>query len=266
MFCTSLALGVVFSTLVSQAFGITLTPSQKLAAETITNIFEYDKIQIDYVTCEDIHDGRGYTAGRSGFTTATADALEVIKAYNGKFKAEFNKYIPRLEQLAKTESGSTSGLSGYCNVWKKAAQQDAVFRKTQDAINDKEYYKPALALGNKEGVRFPLSAAFLYDTCIQHGNGNDKNSLGAIIKATDKAMGGSPASGKDEKQWLTKAIAIRKQMLKAAGGEWAKSANGRCDALAKLAKDGNYQLKGKIVVKSVDFDHTFTCTDVACKE
>jgi chitosanase len=68
-----------------------LTKEQKKRCEEYTSIFENDTIELQYAYVENIRDGRGYTAGRAGFTTGTADALEVIKKFF-EFCSKFRHY------------------------------------------------------------------------------------------------------------------------------------------------------------------------------
>ena len=51
-----------------------LTSDQKRRAEELTSIFENDTIELQYAYTEDLHDGRGITSGRVGFTTRDGDA------------------------------------------------------------------------------------------------------------------------------------------------------------------------------------------------
>ena len=58
----------------SQA-GITFTQEQRIIADQIMSVFENDTPAIQYGYAENLHDGRGVTAGRAGFTSATGDML-----------------------------------------------------------------------------------------------------------------------------------------------------------------------------------------------
>lgn len=118
-----------------------MTAKQKHRCEEYTSIFENDTTELQYSYCENIHDGRGYTAGRAGFCTGTGDAVEVIRKYSAiKPDNLLKKYIKELEILSKHESGDTSKLHGYCTAWKEAAK-DPEFRKCQDEVSDEIYYK-----------------------------------------------------------------------------------------------------------------------------
>src|SRR5579862_8416717 len=50
-----------------------LTSAQRRRADQIISVFENDTIELQYGYTEELDDGRGLTAGRAGFTTATGD-------------------------------------------------------------------------------------------------------------------------------------------------------------------------------------------------
>jgi Glycosyl hydrolase family 46 len=53
----------------------------------------------------------------------------------------------------------------------------------------------------------------LYDSIIQHGDGDDPDGLPALLKRTEKAAGGTPKKGIDEKKWLDVFLKIRREDL-----------------------------------------------------
>ncbi|CAG2123051.1 unnamed protein product, partial [Medioppia subpectinata] len=157
--------------------------------EEYTSIFENDTIELQYAYCENIHDGRGYTSGRAGFCTGTGDAVVVVRKYTAKKPSNpLAKFLPELEKLAKSGSGDTSKLGGYVNAWKEAAK-DSEFRKVQDEVADEMYYKPAMAHASTYKVKTALAECALYDCIIQHGDGDDGDSIGAILKKTGHVSG-----------------------------------------------------------------------------
>lgn len=113
---------------------------QKHRCEQYTSIFENDTTELQYGYVENIHDGRGYTCGRAGFTTGTGDAVVVVKHYTrSKPNNPLAKFVPELERLARAESGSTKNLHGFKHAWIEAAK-DPEFRKAQDEVSDAMYY------------------------------------------------------------------------------------------------------------------------------
>jgi len=78
-----------------------LTAAQRLRADRLISTFENSTPVLQYAYVQDIHDGRGYTAGRAGFTTATGDLLVVVERYTRRSPINpLARYLPRLRQLA----------------------------------------------------------------------------------------------------------------------------------------------------------------------
>jgi len=234
-----------------------LTLEQKRRVEQLTSLFENDKIELQYAYVENLKDGRGYTSGRAGFTTADGDALEVILAYTKvKPNNTLAQFIPILKKLAKEGDDSVNGLDGYSKAWKEEAKNLA-FRDAQDQVVDKLYYQPSKKYADKLGFRFAVSRGFLYDTIIQHGDGDDGDGLSSLIAKTTTKMKGSPASGVDEVRWLYAFIEVRRADLKnpqnkETEDEWSQS-TGRCDVYKQILDDKNYTLAGPINVKTRDY-------------
>lgn len=234
-----------------------LNKDQKRRAEQLTSIFENGKTEIQYGYVEELDDGRGYTCGRAGFTTATGDALEVVEVYtkavpNNKLK----KYLPELRRLAKDESDDTSNLKGFASAWRSLGN-DKAFRAAQDEVNDRLYYQPAMKRSDQAGLKTALAKAVMYDTVIQHGDGDDPDSFYALIKRTNKKMGGSPKDGTDEKKWLNKFLDVRYDDLmnpsdEDTQDEWRESV-ARVDVFRDIVKAKNYNLDGPIHVRSSEY-------------
>jgi chitosanase len=234
-----------------------LSSLQKTRAEQLTNLFENGSFNFSYDYLEYLGDGRGITAGRAGFTTATGDLLKLVKDYTAqKPDNELAKFVPRLWEIFQDKSDTQEGLEGFSQAW-KTASQDPDFRRVQDEVVDELYYQPSVKYSNQLGLRTALARAAVYDTIIQHGAGEDPDGLPAILKRTQKATGGAPATGIDEKLWLNAFLSQRRETLANAHNEntrevWSKSV-GRCDVFRSLAEQGNYDLKGVIAVNSGGF-------------
>ncbi|HEY9721361.1 MAG TPA: chitosanase [Oscillatoriaceae cyanobacterium] len=231
-----------------------MTPDQKLRAEHLTSLFENSTIDLQYAYTEALKDGRGITAGRAGFTSGTGDMLEVIQKYTAQVPNNpLARYLPRLNAInaAKHGKGSLVGLEGLQAAWHQAAN-DPKFRAAQDAVVDEQYYQPAMQTADQQGLKTPLARAVMYDTIIQHGGGDDPDGLPALVAATDKAMGGSPAQGVNEHAWVEKFLSVRHADLAHAHDPstrkaWAESVD-RVNALGAIAQSGNWNLQGPMNV------------------
>ncbi|KAJ2896803.1 hypothetical protein GGI21_000176 [Coemansia aciculifera] len=195
----------------------------KTLALKVTNIYENGDSNFHYDYCENLHDGRGFTAGIAGFCSGTGDAWEVIQAYHkltGGRGDEFSKFDTVLKKYAESGSDSTSGLDGYCALWGKLGKGDARFKQAQDSVRDELYVAPAQQYSAKLGLRLTISQAQLYDTGIEHGTGNDADGLGSLIKRTNaKFTSDRPGSSGstlninnhkvDEIVWLNEFLGVR---------------------------------------------------------
>ena len=236
-----------------------LSPGQKARADMLISIFENSSLSLQYGYIEDLHDGRGYTAGRSGFCSGCGDLLLVAERYKRlKPGNPLGKYLPRLRELAGLASDSTAGLDGFSEAWTLAAD-DKLFRAAQDAVSDDLYYLPALKSARSLGLKKDLSKAALYEAAIQHGIGNDSDGLPALIARASKIVK-APAAGGDERAWLGQFLKIRKATLANASDPgtreaWAES-EGRADAMLAIFASGNMDLSGPVTVKPFGLQFT----------
>ena len=236
-----------------------MTAQQKHHCEEYTSIFENDTTELQYAYVENIHDGRGYTSGRAGFTTGTGDAYEVVKKYTAHKKNNpLAHFLPELEKLAHSGSGSVANLHGYETAWKEAAK-DQEFRLIQDEVSDEMYYHPAMTLAKKEGVKTALGLCAFYDTIIQHGGGDDPDSLEAIVKRTRSEMGNQGIHN-NEHEWITHFLNTRRHDLTNPHNhetqkEWSGSVD-RVDAMLELIKAGNWDLHTPMHIKTKNHDET----------
>jgi len=238
---------------------VVFTEEQRVLADQIISVFENNTPVIDYAYFENLDDGRGITAGRAGFTSATGDMLLVVERYTQLVPANpLAVYLPRLRELAAEESDSVNGLENLENAWQTAAE-DSIFCEVQDEVVDEEYYWPAADYAEDLGLFFPLSLLNLYDACIQHGDGDDPDGLANIISQTTEQMAGTPADDIDESEWLEAFMNIRRSVLLNPANpdtreEWAESV-GRVDALIAIFESGNVDLTPPIVISP--WDSTF---------
>jgi len=231
-----------------------LTADQKRRAEQLTSLFENDTLDLQYGYCTALGDGRGYTAGRAGFTTCTDEVYTVARIYTERRPGNpLVPFLPRLQVLADEQSAATSGLKGFPEAWRQAGE-DPVFQAVQDEMVEQLFWKPALRHAETLGVRTPLGLAVLHDTIIQHGNDGDPDGLPSLVRETTDKVGGTPATRADEKAWVRAFLKVREHHLahayeKETREEWKKSLD-RCLVFEAIAQANNFSLKGPIVVKS----------------
>ncbi len=232
-----------------------LTPTTRKRADQLISVFENSTPEIQYDYAENLQDGRGVTAGRAGFTTATCDALLVIRRYGSKGKVSFQEFTAELQRLCDEHSEATDSLpeSKYIERWKQAAA-DPLFRAAQDEIVNELYYIPAMKRSDALGLRTPLARTELFDAAIQHGNGNDDDGLPALIgraqtasiAADSNSMSGGRVRPGYEKVWLRAFLDVREADLlnpanDATSEVWAESVD-RVTCIRSLLSVQNFSM------------------------
>lgn len=244
-----------------ERFGMEAQKTDRLTVveDGLVSIFENSTLEIQYGFIKDIGDGNGFTAGRAGFTSKTGDMLEVLREYEKLRPAStLAKYIGPLESVLHT--ASTEPIAGLVADWPLAATQDPLFRKAQDLVNERLYRAPAEEMAQSLGLQLPLSRAAIYEAGIQHGYGDDHDSVSQIVARTNHVVGGAPRDGIDEVKWLDAFIDMREQDLRdpanKAYGPIFRDAVDRAQAIRKIFREGNYDLARPITVTV--YGDTFT--------
>src|SRR4051795_96408 len=215
---------------------LTVDAERKHRAAQITSTFENSTLELQYDYVENIGDGRGITAGRAGFTSATGDLLLLIRRYT---EAEPDNvlapYIAPLEAVNGTDS--EKGLDGFAEAWTDAAK-DPDFRGLQDQLGDELYFIPAMTMAADLGIKTPLGQLILWDTMIQHGTGGE-NGTWAIIRETERNVG---LVGRSESAWLDAFLDTRlrhlRRMYRGTTENADVSSQSRVDALRSLLQGG----------------------------
>lgn len=254
----------------SVLFACKLSRKEAEAVYKLTSLFEFGRAEILYDQCLNNFDGRGYTAGRAGFTTGTADAFMVIDYYMKKRLTNnpFRSMYQILKRRAENFDGSVSGLDNFCNAWKQAST-DSKFIRSQNKIMKILYYKPSQVYSRQLGLEYTHSRGFVYDTFIQHGDGNDFDSARALFGRCSQAAGGTPSSGVDEIVWMYHCLVERKRVLMNASDSstrdvWRESAT-RVDAFYYIYSNSNFALASPIRIDVEDYDELISTRITAAK-
>lgn len=210
---------------------LNLTYTQKKNCQAIVNIFETGSPQGDYSATSILADGAGITFGRTQATDRAGSLDLIVSRYHdagGIFDFSpyvdilaVNKstaYVPKRSiRVIKNTAGEYTfnnpeytlldpGVRLLMLLLAKAADQDPKMAIVQGEVFDELYWNPAVNLANKAGCELALSAAVIYDTCIQSG----PNSVGKIRSSFAAA---SPARGGGEKNWLSAYVTARYNFL-----------------------------------------------------
>jgi chitosanase len=212
------------------------TSAQKRASLQMTTFCENDPCTtLQYNFAKNIGDGAGITFGCIGFTTGTYSGNILIKYYSTLNPDNvLAKYIPALDLIdskvraSGVKSNDLTGLDGFIAAVQNCT--DPLFKEAQKYELDQMFWSPAVSKAAAIGAKYPVTVAFIYDMCVNHGP--DRAQF--YIDKTNTAMGGMPANGINERQWLEKCIGIR---LNA-------SANNtyRCNAFQNVLNTGNVNL------------------------
>ena len=239
-----------------------LDAGQRSRADQLVSLFENSTTKIQYCYIEALGDGRGYTAGRAGFTSATGDLVDVVDRFTTTVPDNpLAPYAARMRELSAAEDGSTAGLEGLAAAW-KATCDDPRQRGAQDAVVDELYYLPSVRRWRALGLKRALSLAAIYDAMIQHGEGTDPDGAPAMLARARRRAGGSPRTGVAEPAFLRAFLAVRKATLtRAANPEtrkvWAESVS-RVDVFSYLVRTGQWRLAAPVRIRTRDYNETLT--------
>ena len=233
-----------------------LDPALKARIKSITNVFEVGKVEADYAYVEDLKDGRGFTVTNYGFVTKEREVADVIARLLAKVPdAPLKAFLPRLPPKAR--GANTKALKDFPAAWMSAANASADLADACEQVADKLYFNPAMAAAEEFGMASPLGRAIVYDTALQHGDGNDKDSLRAIYKRTRAAT--ANAGEIAETDLLYAFLEVRRDVLlhpanKATAKGWRESVT-RVDALENILNE-NPQLASPVRVRNAEIDLT----------
>lgn len=212
--------------------------------DAIVSLFENSTPEPQYCYVEALDDGRGYTAGKGGFTTASGDLLEVIEKFvasNPDTSQAWQKLLPTLKERAEKEDGSLEGLEEMPALWQTSCTQES-FRLAQDSVIDEAYRQPAQAAAQTIGLHSQLGFLVFYDSLIQHGDGNTEDSFRALLRRT----GAHPAD-ESEADYLERFLTVRRADLwnpadKETRKAWRASVS-RVSALRGLVRGKHWDLE-----------------------
>jgi chitosanase len=214
------------------------------------------KLQFNYA--ENIYDGRGITFGCIGFCTGTYDGNMLIKYYTQlNPNNTLAKYIPALDAIDNgshngnggDSSSSTAGLSGFIQDVNNCT--DPLFKQAQLHMLDQLYWNPSVNILNNIGGKNPLTQAFIYDMCVNHG----QDEAQGFIDSAAKALGGTPKTGINENTFLSKVMDLRYNYLKSNEPDGLD----RVNAYKRILTSGNVNLVTPITFTVYGDTFTIDC-------
>ena len=164
-----------------------------------------------YGYIQDIHDGRGYTAGLIGFCSGTGDMLALVRAYARAEPADpLAPFVSALVHVNGTASHRGLGRP-FVRAWRPAAR-DPVLRRMQMRELDRMYFDPAVRRARADGLG-TLGQFIYYDAIVMHGPGPGPNSFGGL-RARAVALARTPADGGSQIHYLNVFLDVRRAAMK----------------------------------------------------
>lgn len=179
---------------------------KKQKIQSIVNAFETGSAEGNYGSIDLFFDGpnkvKQLTAGRSG-ATQYGNLPELFKRYvqaNGQYAQQ----ISRCLKWSVSNPNWTSDKEFHDFIRK--AGNDPIMREVQDKLFDDKYWNPAMKWAETNGFKENLSLLVIYDSFIHSG------SILSLLRKRFSAI--VPASGGEEKLWITQYLDARHQWLK----------------------------------------------------
>jgi hypothetical protein len=202
-----------------------LSLKHKNLAEQITCIFENNSTspQYGYVAKLKDYKKRGITFGRDGFTTCQ-DGLDVLnELFTINSQHVLLKYRPIMERAHLKEISCIESVKLLeQNSFKKlirANRGDEDFIEAQKRVHLTRYINPSVDLYHLEKLKLPASFLVIYDAFIQHGEDDDGEGIGTILKVTRQKL----PEKYNENIWIMKFLEAREEILRSGDSEWRRS-------------------------------------------
>lgn len=181
---------------------------------SLTCIAEKDTPGFVFNYAENIHDGRGITFDMIWFTSGTFDGtILLIRVQKLDSSHPLCSYIPAFVRIDNLHSDGleddVTGLENFITDFNKYGN-DAVVKKAQLELLDELYWNPAMKIAVDYGLKLNIAKGQIYDATVRHVEYGAKE----ITMMTTKTLGGSPATGKNEIDWLKQLFIERKKYYK----------------------------------------------------
>ena len=214
----------------------------------LVNIFEYGDPDFRYGNVTVLPGDPGHlTYGAAQTTLSSGNLFILIKSYISKpGAASRDELLPYLGRLERKDLSLGADLN-FQSILVQAGD-DPAMRREQDNFFRKIYLDPAKRIAERIGIKSVLGIAVVYDSRI-HG------SFHSLRDQTTEELGGTPASGIDEKTWIKTYLKKRIHWLENHSNKLLHRTSYRVKELLKLAEGGNWDLippfnvLGRIVAK-----------------
>jgi len=193
----------------------TYSEVQQSTILSLTSIAENSQTTFDWGYAENIGDGRGITFGIIGFTSGTYDGTMLIQRINELDSSNvLTSYLPAFEAIDASPhnsdglSNDTTGLDNFIADF-NVHGADPIVKQAQLEKQDELYWQPAVAKAEEVGAQYAITLGELYDISVNHG----EDGIQQLVRQTDTAMGGTPADGVNETDWLEELLNVRLEYM-----------------------------------------------------
>jgi len=220
-----------------------ITPEIKRKIERVVNVFETGSPEGRYDLLVVMNDGRGsrpqITFGRSQ-TTEYGNLQRLVKLYCDKGGQYAQALQPWLDKIGKEPLHDNAYFK---NLLRDAARNDPRMRSVQDIFFEEVYFLPAQMFFENNGFSFPLSLLVIYDSYIHSGRVPDflRRRFGEKV----------PASGGNEKEWITRYVDVRHQWLKYHSNEILRRTTYRTQCFKDQIAAENWMLTQPVTANGV---------------
>jgi chitosanase len=216
--------------------------------KTIITVFETGRDRPDYSNVSISSDGPNnisqITYGASQ-TTEYGTLWDLVSSYveqKGKYAEELAQYLNRIG------SDSLVDNAAFKTLLHNAGKEDPIMAKAQEELIDKKYdekyWSMALKYADEYRLTLPLSLAVIFDSVIHSGSPIQ-------AKETTASLGGTPATGIDERQWIIRYLELRRDFFRNHANAILHASVRRPETFLKLAKEGNWELTPPLQIQDV---------------
>jgi chitosanase len=215
----------------------------------VINVFETGTLDGQYDTISIYADGknnsRQITFGRSQ-TTEQGNLKALLEQYIQNFGLYADSFKPYMSKVGVTPLVDDKA---FIDLLKKAAQEDAIMRETQDVFFDNHYYKPALKFCFDNKFALPLSMLVIYDSYIHSG--------GILQFLRNRFPESPPVRGGNEQSWVKAYVRTRHNWLSTHSNKILQKTIYRTECFQLQMALGNWHLSEPInahgtLTRSVD--------------
>jgi|SRR6267378_1375644 len=179
----------------------------------------------------DGNEGRKQCTLSIGFTADGGNLLKVLERYidqHGAFAIQMAPYIMALR------NGDPGIEPNFVGLLKTAGRQDPLFGQVQLEAFDDIYLGPAFQWAKEHGFTLPLSFLVIADSFLHSGS--------VLVSIRNLFTEKVPKDGGNEKAWVSKYTAKRRNWLATSARTILHSTVYRCDCFTREILSNNWEL------------------------